>query len=315
MSFPSLPPDIVRVLFECAAQSDVRTAASVSLVSKDVNEWVSSILYRSVKLGLPSDEPGGPLQTFFRTLESHSSRYTLVKHLAIQGKMSAGDTQEALAELIPRCPALVSVSVLPSDCRWTCAISLPAGTQVLAWEAWGLRLRLQNLTALHNLTHLHVHAARDPQSRSYTSALTIPLFAGSWALPALSHLALTIRANFAKESSINTTFSSLKDGFNSYSARAVCQLEVCVIVLESQSLDAASCALGPNAVEWIRGDYNDAFVVAIDEKFMKAHPWLYGLPSDDIVDWTDMRWWDKAEDHLRRRNAARVEGISRSTAS
>ncbi|KIK62786.1 hypothetical protein GYMLUDRAFT_41680 [Collybiopsis luxurians FD-317 M1] len=44
------PVDIARLILEYAAQTDRNTAASLSLVSKEVNSWVTPILYKTVEL-------------------------------------------------------------------------------------------------------------------------------------------------------------------------------------------------------------------------------------------------------------------------
>ncbi|KAJ4478418.1 hypothetical protein J3R30DRAFT_3703246 [Lentinula aciculospora] len=43
------PMDIARLILEYAAQSDNATAASIALVSKEVNAWITPILYRTVE--------------------------------------------------------------------------------------------------------------------------------------------------------------------------------------------------------------------------------------------------------------------------
>ncbi|KAJ4498554.1 hypothetical protein C8R41DRAFT_818396 [Lentinula lateritia] len=43
------PIDIARLILEYAAQNDRATAVSISLVSKEVNAWVTPILFRTVE--------------------------------------------------------------------------------------------------------------------------------------------------------------------------------------------------------------------------------------------------------------------------
>ncbi|KAJ3793286.1 hypothetical protein GGU11DRAFT_416775 [Lentinula aff. detonsa] len=66
------PKDIARIILEYAAQNDRATAASICLISKEVNGWVTPILYRTVEFRRCADiekaERGNPSLRHTRTL-------------------------------------------------------------------------------------------------------------------------------------------------------------------------------------------------------------------------------------------------------
>ncbi|KAF8909459.1 hypothetical protein CPB85DRAFT_1435662 [Mucidula mucida] len=49
-SFPDLPTDVVRCLFEVAAYEDLCTAEHLTRVSKIVRKWIDPILYHTIDL-------------------------------------------------------------------------------------------------------------------------------------------------------------------------------------------------------------------------------------------------------------------------
>ncbi|KAJ3827371.1 hypothetical protein F5880DRAFT_1609403 [Lentinula raphanica] len=66
------PTDIARIILEFAAQNDRATAASISLVSREVNAWITPILYRTVEFRKCAEidraEQGYPSLRYTRTL-------------------------------------------------------------------------------------------------------------------------------------------------------------------------------------------------------------------------------------------------------
>ncbi|KAF9026282.1 hypothetical protein BDZ89DRAFT_1134859 [Hymenopellis radicata] len=69
-SFPDLPLDVVRLLLEEAAWSDrFTTAHNLTLVSKDVRQWIEPILYHTVTL-----DTSTKLYAFAATVTSRNNR-------------------------------------------------------------------------------------------------------------------------------------------------------------------------------------------------------------------------------------------------
>ncbi|KAF7761226.1 hypothetical protein Agabi119p4_10635 [Agaricus bisporus var. burnettii] len=67
MDVPSLPDDVLRIIFETAARDDARKAVKFTLISKLVCTWVERCLYQDVKLYTEKS-----LQSFLRALDSSS---------------------------------------------------------------------------------------------------------------------------------------------------------------------------------------------------------------------------------------------------
>ncbi|XP_006457096.1 hypothetical protein AGABI2DRAFT_122967 [Agaricus bisporus var. bisporus H97] len=67
MDVPSLPDDVLRIIFETAARDDARKAVKFTLISKLVCTWVERCLYKDVKLYTEKS-----LQSFLRALDSSS---------------------------------------------------------------------------------------------------------------------------------------------------------------------------------------------------------------------------------------------------
>ncbi|KAF9026299.1 hypothetical protein BDZ89DRAFT_1067648 [Hymenopellis radicata] len=78
--FPDLPLDVARLLLEAAAWSDrLSTARNLTLVSKDVRQWIDPILHHTVALDTPTK-----LYAFAAAVIAHkASRTTFV--LCVRG--------------------------------------------------------------------------------------------------------------------------------------------------------------------------------------------------------------------------------------
>lgn len=119
-TFPSLPTDIVRLIFEVSItpglragdeQQRQRTAHTYCLVSKDVKAWVEPLLYEKVVL-----ESRQQVRSFLRALEIKPAAFLAraVKTVWILEAYLISDTAIQLPILFSKCPLLENFAFIDS---------------------------------------------------------------------------------------------------------------------------------------------------------------------------------------------------------
>ncbi|KAH8817620.1 hypothetical protein DL96DRAFT_1820399 [Flagelloscypha sp. PMI_526] len=165
MSLPTLPYDILRYLFEHTASQDQSTALSLSLTSREVNQWVTTSLYYFVHLHLREYEPRCPAYELLRTLTVwNPTLLSLIHRLQITGDICGSGSVGPLLFAVNETTTLISLSFVPSlHTGIQPRTPLPATLTALTWEGCGIKTGVPNLTGLQNLASLHIIVSDNPE--------------------------------------------------------------------------------------------------------------------------------------------------------
>ncbi|KAF6749869.1 hypothetical protein DFP72DRAFT_532369 [Ephemerocybe angulata] len=112
---PDLHEDVLRVIFEIAAEENGPERISYALVSKAVQTWVEPIFYREVVAS------GRGIYLFFRTIDSKTSTkppnfFALhVKSLDFTGLSSRDNELVNVSRIFEECPGVQSLSFRERD--------------------------------------------------------------------------------------------------------------------------------------------------------------------------------------------------------
>ncbi|KAH8810446.1 hypothetical protein DL96DRAFT_1821509 [Flagelloscypha sp. PMI_526] len=174
MASDLLPYEVIRPLLELAASQDQFTAFSLSLVSWDVNDWVTKILYYSIHLHVSGNSYRCPVRKLLETLTNLNPLLRLrVRHLHITGSTQKSSHIGRLLSIFRGTTTLVSLSIMPNSPYVTpLDVPLPTSLTSLTIESWGLCQMIPNLSDLHFLTDLHIISVEDKESRF--AALNFP---------------------------------------------------------------------------------------------------------------------------------------------
>ncbi|KAF9026291.1 hypothetical protein BDZ89DRAFT_1161294 [Hymenopellis radicata] len=283
--FPDLPLDVVRLLLEEAAWSDrFTTAYNLTLVSKDVRQWIEPILHHTVTLDTPTQ-----LYAFAVTITSRNNpdffRRT-VKVLRIGNLEYFPETGIPLADSMA--VVLTACTSIERFAFWVdapCPMPLPSAMHAhpthlslaVPWkelDSFDIFDFLIGMTS-PSLTHLHL---------DFASFISLYTFEDAWSIifrrcPGLTHLRLSGNA-----------LEALGVGdFNEAVDHVVCRLPETLTRLTFSLVSSRARTNGAGIpVQWksIRDDPRLVFV------FPEHHPlhavdgldW-YEKRDDDFLDW------------------------------
>ncbi|KAH8823276.1 hypothetical protein DL96DRAFT_1743812 [Flagelloscypha sp. PMI_526] len=311
MHAPSIPPDVLRLLFEAATAMGASIGFSLSLVSREVNLWITPILYDSIHLELP--EPTTTYnrgQKLLRTItEVQPSRASSIRQLAFSGNIISHE--DTIQTFIATLGSLSSIALIPTEPapRIFIEIALPSSIQRVTWEAWGLKVKVKNLSQLHSLTHLHILTLSDTKSEQ--AVLSLLVFLSYYQLPCLKNIALTFPTLKLRDPGTESLapifpfipFSGVLEDLFAKTPT----LELCVVSFSAPPGLEGPIQFPQQGIDMIRGDFLDKLVVVGDEDFVGAdEDFLILKGGFKASDWQDMRCWEKAQAHLNARNARRA---------
>ncbi|KAI0076107.1 hypothetical protein K474DRAFT_1295357 [Panus rudis PR-1116 ss-1] len=211
--FSQLPPELLREVFEHAAQSDTKTALALSLVSSWTRQWVEPLLYHTVVL---STAPA--LRSFANALSHKPSTFAhdRVKNLGI---FAQGPVQ-SIEQVLDACTGVDSLA-----CGFTVAstkqlqshpaIQSPDCPKEQHLLGMACRDGWDPTIVAPSVTHLRVHLPSSPNARlpiHRSNSSNEEQEVTGWDvlsnLPALTHLAIVYRPS--KDYPIDSIFLDLQ---------------------------------------------------------------------------------------------------------
>ncbi|KAH8810445.1 hypothetical protein DL96DRAFT_1627192 [Flagelloscypha sp. PMI_526] len=307
MACDSLPYDILRPLLELAAYHDQSTAFSLSLVSRDVNLWVTEILYRSIHLHIVENRDPCPVRRLLETLTKMNPQLLLqVRCLQITGRTHGNAYIDSLLSIFNEPSTLLSLSLIPYSPHINGFTgSLPTSLTSLTWEATGLTELIRNFSDLQLLTHLHIISV-DNDNDSLASALTFQYnFRQPTTLPRLRRVAISFHPLGREHNDPDTLLEWTQFGnllVPWISTRPA--IEMCVLSFHTKTGFDGLPGIPPLGLQLL--GFAERIVVVGDKGLESADPDVLILPNGfEPSLWRDMSCWEASYEFMISRNERR----------
>ncbi|KAF8909467.1 hypothetical protein CPB85DRAFT_1307634 [Mucidula mucida] len=189
---PDLPLDVIRLFMEAAAWSDRSIAYNLTLVSRDVHQWINPILYHTITLDTPTTFSAFAVcmvarndpEFFHRAVKDLTIGKFELEHFPQQGI----NFDDCMTVILTTCTGVERFSILTATTfrlKWK-HMQPKYVFFVVGKDAESFPL-LYNLLS-PSLTHLHLDFASPDGLSIYKSIVAVSVFKQS---PGLSHLQLS----------------------------------------------------------------------------------------------------------------------------
>ncbi|KAJ7593686.1 hypothetical protein C8J56DRAFT_924883 [Mycena floridula] len=158
-TFPEIPDDIIRLIFEAAVEADRSAALNLALLARHVQKWIQPLQFKAVRL-----RSAQGAETFLQEVTSNPTRLGI--HVQTMTLSRLGDLQgpglpKAIVDSLPHLSAL-SVWLLPKEIRPFFSSRLPSLRRMCLWLGgyWHFHKTVREAVMPflpESLTHFELH--------------------------------------------------------------------------------------------------------------------------------------------------------------